>query len=139
MTFFKKVYIVLTVILIFFSIKVFSQFDIHFNKGYYENDTSNRGNISFLYNQIKYDTVLLANKSEFIGKLKHLEINSGTIYFSGTGFPVVASTTYKGRLSALSSFFTRCVAGSKVTFEKCTFKNDDGTISKLLNKSIFFK
>lgn len=138
MTYFKNVYIVLTITSIFFSVNVFSQFDIKFNKATLEKDTSSRGDISFLYNHIKYDTISLANRSEFIEKLRHLEVTSGTIYFSGTGFPQVASTIYKGRLGGLS-FLTRCVAGSKITFEKCTFKNDDSTISQILNKSIFFK
>ena len=134
MTYFKKVYILLTITSTVFSLNAFSQF----KQATLEKDTSSTGDISFLYNQIKYDTVSLANRSEFMEKLRHLEINSGTIYFSGSGFPQVASTTYKGRLGGLG-FLYRCVSSSKITFEKCTFKNDDGTISRLLNKSIFFK
>ena len=139
MTSYRNIYIVLTILSIFFSTNVFSQFNIQYNKATLDKDTSRRGDISFLFNQIKFDTVLLANKAEFIEKLRRLEINSGTTYFSGNGFPQVTSTTYKGRLRGFASFFDRCVSGSKITFEKCTFKNDDGTISNILNKSIFFK
>ena len=133
MTCFRKIHVFLTFILVWISFNTFGQV-----KATLARDTSKSDN-TFLYNQIKYDTVSVANRAEYIEKLNHLDINSGTIYFSGAGFPDVASTTFKGKMSIHQSFLSRFVSGSKITFEKCTFKNDDGTISKLLNKSIYFK
>ena len=132
-------FLILTLISTFVSIKVFSQFDIKFNKATLEKDTSRRGDISFLFNKVKYDTVLLANKNGYIEELRHLEMTAGTIYFSGTGFSRVPSSPCRGRLSCVWTFLNQCVSGSKITFEKCTFKNDDGTITNILNKSIFIK
>ena len=135
MTYFKNKYIGLTFIATFFSLNLFSQF----KSAILVQDKSSRGDISFLFTQIKFDTISFSNRSEYINKLKHLEINSGIIYFSGSRFQEVIQPTLKGRLSIISNLFDSCISGSKITFQNCTFKNDDGSISKLLNKSIFIK
>lgn len=60
---------------------------------------------------------------------------SGTIYFSGNGFPNVL-VVQRHEFSTLEKIFGRCVPGSIVSFENCICKNADGSLSKPVTKSI---
>ncbi|MEJ7609570.1 MAG: gliding motility protein GldM [Ferruginibacter sp.] len=54
-------------------------------------------------------------------------IVSATVYFSGAGFPNVATTTITGgSLAGLSSYLSRCQPGSVVTFDNVKVSGPDG-------------
>ena len=55
-------------------------------------------------------------------------IVSATVYFSGAGFPNVATASISGgSLGALSSYMSRCQPGSVVTFDNVKVSGPDGT------------
>ncbi|MGG9962227.1 N-acetylmuramoyl-L-alanine amidase [Ferruginibacter sp. SUN106] len=54
-------------------------------------------------------------------------VESGTVYFSGAGFPKIAVANISGAdLNKLSGFINNCVAGSVVTFDNVRVKGDNG-------------
>jgi hypothetical protein len=99
------------------------------------------------YGEAKYITEIPCKFNKGIDTIKH-ESNivkelrklvnqnfiSGTVYFSGTYFPSVLITYPKG-IGSINTYFQRCAPGSIVAFENCIYKNEDGSISKPLNKS----
>ncbi len=88
----------------------------------------------------KTDSVFFQSKSELFNQLESLEFVSGTVYFSGKGFPnVISSSLTKTSGMALSSLFDKCTIGSVITFEKCKVKDDDGKSLKTLHKSILLR
>ncbi|MGG9961604.1 GldM family protein [Ferruginibacter sp. SUN106] len=63
---------------------------------------------------------------DFIYDVKY-SVLSATVYFSGAGFPNVATTTINSNnLSALSSYFSRCVPGTSITFDNVKVQGPDG-------------
>ena len=63
---------------------------------------------------------------DFIYDVKYTVI-SATVYFSGTGFPNVATTTItSNNLSSLSTYFQRCVPGTSITFDNVKVQGPDG-------------
>lgn len=90
--------------------------------------------------QFKTDTVSAKYTKELIEKFKTINVLSGTVRFSGTGFPDVASVPFrKGASNSMGSFFDRCRLGSRITFENCLLIKKDGTIAGPINKSIFIQ
>jgi gliding motility-associated protein GldM len=64
---------------------------------------------------------------DFIYDVRYTVV-SATVYFSGTGFPNVATTTINSNnLSGLASYLTRCVPGTSVTFDNVKVQGPDGT------------
>ena len=86
----------------------------------------------------KNDRISIANKNEFLKELEKTNFINGTIYFSGPGFPQVKVFQFAGNLKAVSSEFDKMVSGSNIHLDKCTIKNNDGTIIKDFKKSILF-
>jgi hypothetical protein len=85
--------------------------------------------------------------ADFImGKLPPLQIYTGEVYFSGTGFPFVEIILFRGVASgrpggptisdSLQKMLGRCMSGSEITFVKCTFHNSDGSLSKPINRTV---
>ena len=74
---------------------------------------------------------------------KQLHIVSGVVYFSGAGFPYSEAVLFRGSggngITSLKGLFARCRSGSEITFEKCILKNNDGTTSKPVNRSILIQ
>lgn len=63
---------------------------------------------------------------DFIYDVKYTVL-SATVYFSGAGFPNVATTTINSNnLSGLSSYFSRCVPGTSITFDNVKVQGPDG-------------
>lgn len=61
---------------------------------------------------------------------------SATVYFSGAGFPNVATTSIQGNnLSGLGTFISRCGPGSVVTFDNVKVQGPDG-VRSIEGKSI---
>ena len=88
--------------------------------------------------QFKTDTVSVQNRDELIRKITGLFIVSGSVRFSGAGFPEVASVDMKnGSMRSVSSLLDHCRSGSRITFEGCIFQRSDGTNTMRINKSIF--
>lgn len=88
--------------------------------------------------QFKTDTVSVQKRDELIRKINGLFIVSGTVMFSGAGFPEVASVDMKnGSMRSVSSLLNLCRSGSRITFEGCIFQRSDGTNTMRINKSIF--
>lgn len=67
-------------------------------------------------------------------KINPINLISGIVYFSGSGFPNVMSINVKDK-SLLSNCIARCTTGSIITFENCTYKNQNGVLSTI-SKSI---
>ena len=58
----------------------------------------------------------------------HYSVVSATVYFSGAGFPNVATASINsGSLGGLSSFMSRCSPGSVITFDNVKVSGPDGT------------
>ena len=90
--------------------------------------------------QIKSDTVSTNNIPELFEILKKINILSGTVRFSGTGFPNVASVPFRiNSRNSIHAFLDRCSSGSRITFENCILKNLNGSNSRPVNKSIFLQ
>ena len=88
--------------------------------------------------QFKTDTVSVQKRDELIRKINGLFIVSGSVRFSGVGFPEVASVDMKnGSMRSVSSLLNLCRSGSRITFEGCIFQRSDGTNTMRINKSIF--
>jgi len=108
-----------------------------FSQSYDKNIDSTTFSSLLFTHQFKTDTVSLENMAALKEKLIQLDFISGTVRFSGAGFPSVASIELKNNsMKATSVFLNRCQSGSKITFEKSIIKNRDGTSSKPVNKSI---
>jgi len=61
---------------------------------------------------------------------------SATVYFSGAGFQNVATATLQGNnLAPLSSYMTRCIPGSVITFDNVKVQGPDG-VRTIEGKSI---
>jgi hypothetical protein len=90
------------------------------------NFDSSVSGIQFFSNRLTLDTLELKQKENFSSTLKKLNCISGTLFFSGTGFANTVAIQYNGSSEAIQSYFDKCVAGSKVTFEKCVFKTASG-------------
>jgi hypothetical protein len=60
---------------------------------------------------------------------------SGTIYFSGDGFPNAIRVDAKDSIR-VNDFVSRCKPGSIITFDNCIYRTSDGKLSKPVNKSI---
>jgi|GEM_PF-3708724 len=103
---------------------------------------SNTGNLAtstaFLSNKITFDTLTVKDKESLLAHLKTLQGISGKVYFSGNGFVNTVVIQYYGSSETLQPFFDRFVAGSKITFEKCIFKDKEGRMLNV-NKSVFFR
>jgi hypothetical protein len=119
----------LTIIALIFSQSLFSQ-------------NTNRGNIFF--NQIKFDTISINKFDSLMNDLGKVKFISGYLYFSGAGFPNTLTSFFHSKGNhgfgqSYLSYFNRCKAGSKITFEKCVIRLNDSTFLKAYNKSIFIK
>jgi hypothetical protein len=63
---------------------------------------------------------------DFIYDVKYAVL-SATVYFSGTGFPNVATTSINSNnLSALAPYMARCVPGTSITFDNVKVQGPDG-------------
>ena len=84
------------------------------------------------------DSVSVTGKDALVKQFENVEIK-GWIFFTGTNFLNAVSTLYSGNgISGLQHWLDKCVAGSRLTFEKCQIKKPDGTYF-VLNKHIVFK
>jgi hypothetical protein len=89
-------------------------------------------------NIIEFDSI--RNKIELkIEEVEKLCFVSGTIYFTGAGFPEVLSTSFNGRGILLYPHLKRCTKGSKIALEKVVFRNKDFTVTAPINKWITIK
>lgn len=129
---FKKVLLLLTFTLLFISAELFSQIPVTNNRA----DTVLFNNILFTQHQL--DIVATASKLDFYNYLNLFNCVSGTVYFSGNGFPTAVALQYRGKAVNLKPYFERCVSGSKFTFENCSFERDGGLKSKPLTKTVTF-
>ena len=147
MNYIKKAKLFLiTILLLLVSSPIFSQNRDSSNKSNVTLSSESEGdkskNIRKAYNNFssKIDSISFKNKSELIDQLKNLEHISGTVYFSGTGFPnVIAKSLFNGSGAALSDCLDKCVPGSRISFYKCIIRSSDGKDSKTLNKTILFQ
>jgi hypothetical protein len=129
MNYFKRQKLMLITIALFFMSPLFSQ----------STDPVKSDHTAYNNFSTKTDSVSINNKSALIEQLTQLEFISGTVHFSGTNFhKVVTSTLKKNTGAVLSSFFAKCVTGSKITFEKCIIKGSDGK-TRTLHKSIIIQ
>lgn len=63
---------------------------------------------------------------DFIYDVKYAVV-SATVYFAGTGFPNVVTTTITGNnLQGLAQYMTRCVPGTSITFDNVKVQGPDG-------------
>ena len=63
---------------------------------------------------------------DFIYDVRYVVL-SATVYFSGTGFANVVTTSITGNnLSALNPYMSRCVPGTSVTFDNVKVQGPDG-------------
>lgn len=85
------------------------------------------------------DTIPVANRLDFYNYFKILRCQSGNLYFSGNGFSRIILFKYYGVNNDLKGFFERCVSGSKITFENCTFERDGGLEPVIINREILFR
>lgn len=96
-----------------------------------------------IHSKLNKDTTKSLTES-IMDKLRHIQVCSGEIYFSGAGFPFVQRLLFVGSgkqafyeiSPTLKEFYSRCRAGSEITFINCTVKNGDGTISKPVNRTV---
>ncbi len=100
------------------------------------------GNIFF--NQIKFDTISINKFDSLLNDLDKVKFLSGYLFFSGAGFPNTLTSAFRSKGNhgfgqVFLSYFNRCKAGSKITFEKCVIRLNDSTFLKAYNKSIFIK
>lgn len=84
--------------------------------------------IQFFSNHLSFDTLSLKNKENFYAALKSLNCISGTLFFSGNGFANTIAVQYRGSFESIQNYLDKCVAGSKITFEKCIFKTSSGSV-----------
>ncbi len=128
--------IILLFILLFSTLKLFSQATLAPNK----TDTTLR-NESIIFNQKKFDTISMAKMDRLKEELRGLSINGGNIFFTGTGFfsPIYLqiSSNGSGGSTILDQYFARCAKGSRFTMEKCVVTTKDG-VKHIVTKAIFF-
>lgn len=85
------------------------------------------------------DSLYFDSKDELLSRLKELNIISGYVYFSGTGFSQVQATAVHGSLFVLGELFNRCGPGSRITLDRCIFLKKDGSRTPLIGKSLFIR
>jgi hypothetical protein len=115
----KALFLLLTMLLLK-SLNTFSQ----------SNSTTNRVDTvwfsDFLSNSNKTDTVPINHKLDFFNFFKIIQCLSGTVYFTGNGFPGAMMLQCTESEARLKIGFERCVSGSKLTLENCKFFRDGG-------------
>jgi hypothetical protein len=94
---------------------------------------------NLLFSQNKVDTVAIANKLDFFNYLNLFNCLSGTVYFSGNGFPSTVAIQYRGNAVTLKTYFERSVSGTKFSLDNCSFERDGGLKPKFVIKTIMFR
>jgi len=130
---------ILVLSLSFISLQLFSQKNsIPKTDTAFSDSTASKFNI--LSNPFsKTDSIYINDKSVLIDQLNKLEFTSCVIYFSGTGFYNVVTSSITGNGVVIQSLFDRCVPGTRITFEKCRYKTNNTPNSNILHKTIVFK
>ena len=129
----KKALLLLTFMFSFICADLFSQTPITTNKV----DTILFNN--FLFTQRKTDTVTTESKLDFYNYLNIFNCLSGTVYFSGNGFPSIVAIQYRGKAANLKQYFEKCVSGSKFTLDNCSFERDGGLKPIFVIKTVIFR
>lgn len=70
--------------------------------------------------------------------LKSIKFMSGTIYFSGSGFPNIVSVKATD-VNKLNSLYNICATGTTITFDNCIPKNIDGSVLKPITQTLQLK
>jgi hypothetical protein len=91
--------------------------------------------ILYAGNMVADSVAVFRNANKELAELMEKNFISGTVYFSGNGFPNVL-VVRRNEFLTLKNIFSRCVPGSIVSFENCIFKNADGTLSKPVTQSL---
>jgi len=95
---------------------------------------------NIFYNQIKVETFPIEDTARFMKDLDQIIFISATIYFYGNGFPQTVAGKLMGNGGAfIKQFLKKFVSGSKIAFENCEIKQNDGSLIKSYNKIIYFK
>jgi hypothetical protein len=75
---------------------------------------------------VKMQTGLKCELPDFLHEDDY-KVVSATVYFSGTGFPVVAMANLSSNsIEPLRNFIEKCTAGSQITFDNIKVKGPDG-------------
>lgn len=83
------------------------------------------------------DSLFFNTTEELQKQLYQLEIITGNIYFSGTGFPATVAASVHGSIVGLNDLLNRCGPGSRITLERCIIKKKDRSLTVPISKSLF--
>ena len=86
----------------------------------------------------KSDRIAIVDKDNFIKELQKVNFVYADVYFSGVGFKKVEALKMAGNVAVLKDLLDRVVAGTQITFDNATIKNNDGTLIKGFQKGILF-
>jgi hypothetical protein len=91
--------------------------------------------IPYSFNKSK-DTIKFNSQAfQKVDNLKSYNFVSGTIYFSGFGYPNISSTKASDS-ATLHKNYDRSGPGTTITLDNCVYKNANGSLSSPLNKSM---
>jgi hypothetical protein len=85
------------------------------------------------------DTLNISDTASYFNGLREWDFISGTLWFSGKGFPVAGVISFSGQFPyphGCEMYYRRCVPGTRILLTDGVFRNKEGVLVRSFTKWI---